>query len=100
MDERHRNAERFVHRAQLSEIGQLARPGDVAHRGEERVLHQRTQQDVGAELLGVLARARGQGSRVSTRSPTCSPWPVARIGTRASPSQNSAAESGCGVTCA
>ena len=56
--ERHRDAEVLIHLAQLPEVGQLARPRDVADRGEECVLHDRAQQHVRAEGRGLLARCR------------------------------------------
>ena len=37
--------------AQLREVGQLVGTGDVAHGGEQRVLHEGTEQDVGTEFL-------------------------------------------------
>ena len=85
----------------LGQVGQFARPGHVADGGEERVLHQRAQQDVRAELLGMRQRTRGhRGAGLDAARPRRSPSSSAtRIGTRAVPrSRRRAADSGCGVT--
>ena len=55
MNQRHRNAERRVDALELTEVGQLAGARHVTDRREERVLHERSQQHVGAEVPGRLA---------------------------------------------
>ena len=47
--QRHRHAEVLVDAAQLAEVRQLVRSGDVTDRREQRVLHDRAQQHVRAE---------------------------------------------------
>src|SRR6185295_15704227 len=47
--------ERRVHAGQLREIGQLVWSRHVADGGEKGVLHERTEQHVGAELLWTRA---------------------------------------------
>ena len=51
VDERHRYAEAGVDLAQLSEVRELARPGDIADRRKERVLDQGPQQNVWTEQV-------------------------------------------------
>ena len=69
-NQRHRHAEVLVDAAQLAEIGQLVRPGDVTDRREERVLHDRPQQHVRAEVPGTARVARVDQRRCRRR---CSP---------------------------
>jgi hypothetical protein len=57
VDERHRNAERCIHPAELREVGKLVGAGDVTDGWEQRVLDQRPQQHVRAEPLGMLTHA-------------------------------------------
>ena len=58
IEERHRHAEVVVHAAELAEVGELVRSGDVADRREERVLDDRAQQHVRAEAGGTFRRLR------------------------------------------
>ena len=93
-----------VDAAQLAEIRQLVRPGDVADRREERVLHERPQQHVRAEVAGCSSRLFDQrrgarslvadvnrpscgesarGRRSGGRAPRCRPCGVPARGSRA-----------------
>ena len=54
--QRHRNAEVGVDLAQLAQVGQLVRARDVTDGGEDRVLDERPQQDVRAEVLRDASR--------------------------------------------
>ena len=51
MNERHGKAEVPVDFAQLAQVGQLARASHVTDRRKQRVLHERTQQHIRAEML-------------------------------------------------
>src|SRR5439155_21242479 len=56
IEKRHRDAEVLIHAAQLPQIRELVRAGDVADRRKDRVLHDRTQQHVRAEVGGPRRR--------------------------------------------
>ncbi len=53
--QRHRNAEALVDIAQLAEVREFVRPGDITNRRQHRVLHERPQEDARAEA-GRLVR--------------------------------------------
>ena len=71
--QRHGDAEVRVDLAQLAQVGQLVRPRDVADGREDRILHQRPQQHVGAEVSRLAGGFLGeclQGRRlVANRHP-------------------------------
>ena len=52
-DDRHRNAEPLVDAAKLAQVGELVRTADVGGGGEQRILHEGSQQDVRAEARRV-----------------------------------------------
>ena len=63
VEQRHRHAEVRVDAAQLAEVGELVRAGDVADGREQRVLHDRAEQDVGAEAGRLRRRLLDQRRR-------------------------------------